>query len=251
MKQKRKLGRPTTLTPAKEVQLLKLVSQGKNFREACRALRLGYDVVWDRRAADPDFYDRSARAARLGTEANLEQAEARLKRSTNKRISVDRELAHHYRWKASKLLSAYKDRVGIDVQADGPVRATKLPRLEMARLFLFAIHEGSRNAPLPNFIEAVVYTLNLIAGAVRSRGEAKFDARLADVADGIGQVAKIVERRLVETQPALPAPKAEPSGVQDTARGPLDNVRPLKPAQEGQSKRGSSYSGSPGEWREV
>jgi hypothetical protein len=114
-KPKKKPGRPTTFTAKGEERLLKLVAEGKTFREACRDIGIDFKAVIGRRYADDGFHRRSARATLLGTEANLEMAETRLKKSTNKRISVDRELAHHYRWKASKLLSAYKDRMGIDM----------------------------------------------------------------------------------------------------------------------------------------
>lgn len=119
---KRKPGRPTTFTPKKEAELQKLVSAGANFREACRKLKIDYKQIVDRRFADDGFHRRCLRATIIGTEANLEMAEARLKRSTNKRISVDREIAHHYRWKASKLLVAYKDKVDIDLHGDLTVR---------------------------------------------------------------------------------------------------------------------------------
>lgn len=118
-KPKRKTGRPTKLTRKVEERLLKAVSAGATFREACRAARIDFHAVINMRFASDDFHRRSARATLLGTEANLELAETRLKRSTNRRIAVDRELAHHYRWKASKLLSAYKDRVGVDLGIDG------------------------------------------------------------------------------------------------------------------------------------
>lgn len=115
---KPKRGRPTTLTPALEESLFKLVSEGKTYKEACRTLRINYATVTTRKYTDDSFYRRSARATLLGTEANIEMAETRLRNSTNKRISVDRELAHHYRWKASKLLSAYKDRVDVRLDAE-------------------------------------------------------------------------------------------------------------------------------------
>ena len=56
----------------------------------------------------------------LGTEANLEECERRLKNSTNKRISVDRELAHHYRWKASRLIGTYRDKLEVTQPAPDP-----------------------------------------------------------------------------------------------------------------------------------
>jgi hypothetical protein len=116
--QKRKPGRPKVLTPEVQEKLAALVAEGATIREACKKLRIDRQAVLKERLSGSPLYGTLARATLLGTEENLELAEVRLKRSTNQRISVDRELAHHYRWKASKLLAAYRDRVDVDLKAD-------------------------------------------------------------------------------------------------------------------------------------
>lgn len=225
---KRKRGRPTTLTPAKEKALNRMVAQGATYREACRKLKINRDAIYERRMADDAFSAASARATLLGTEANLELAEERLKRSTNKRISVDRELAHHYRWKASKLLSAYKDQ--LNVRADvGVTLKSEESDEELARTFVFAMHEAVHKAPLPKFTNATVDALKTVAEALFWRGGGSSDPRLtrgdplyADLAEGIQEVARLVKSRLMPP----PAPAALPAPAEDPApRGPLDNVR--------------------------
>lgn len=227
--QKRKVGRPTTLTPAKVKALNRMVAQGATYREACRKLKINRDAVYERRMADDAFSAASARATLLGTEANLELAEERLKRSTNKRISVDRELAHHYRWKASKLLSAYKDQLSVRADVDVTVKAEEKSDEELAKHFLFAMHEAVHKAPLPEFINATVYALTTVAEALFWRGGGSSDPRLhrgdplyADLAEGIQEVARLVESRL--TAPPAPAALPAPAEKDVTPRGPLDNV---------------------------
>ena len=62
-----------------------------------------------------------SRAREAGVEANLEEVEELLRGANNKNISVVRELAHHLRWKASKLKPRnYGDRLSAEVS--GPVR---------------------------------------------------------------------------------------------------------------------------------
>ena len=143
-KPKRKPGRPSSLTPEREERLLKLVSSGKTIGEACRALRISRQAITDKRYVDDEFHKRSARATLLGTEANIEMCEERLRHSTNRRISVDRELAHHYRWKASKLLSAYKDRIGVDlgIEANVHVEDALLSEIENAKRLIFTLRVG-------------------------------------------------------------------------------------------------------------
>jgi Bacteriophage Sf6, terminase small subunit-like len=84
---------------------------GALFRLVSEAHRIRLAHLWD-----DEFRQRLARAREAGVEANLEEVEELLRRANNKNISVVRELAHHLRWKASKLKPRnYGDRLSAEV----------------------------------------------------------------------------------------------------------------------------------------
>ncbi len=142
-KAKGKRGRPHAITPTIEKQLLKRIAAGDTLQEACRSVGIHPDTLAAKRLAEEGFFQASARAILLGAESNLSMVETRLKKSTNRRISVDRELAHHYRWKASKLLSAYRDRLSVHDETPKPL-PDELTMLEYARRLAFVIRQGAQ-----------------------------------------------------------------------------------------------------------
>lgn len=80
-------------------------------------------------AADPDRSARVRDARRLAAEAWVEKAEQVLADAkTNFEFQKARELAHHYRWRASKISPQYNDKVVQEHTGPGggPVSITKI-----------------------------------------------------------------------------------------------------------------------------
>ena len=218
---RKKPGRPTKLTAEVRTAFLKLVRDGKTKNEACRSVRVSKEAVDDLRERDDRFHRQLARATIMGAEASLEYAEERLKRSTNKKISVDRELAHHYRWKASKLIGAYKDKVDIDLKADvqvqdnGPGKKTK------------PLHEAYKEMTVDEKIrwaKSQELSLNAIASHFR-------DAGLTHTAEAFFRVGELLLNEVTtqiegpKAPLALPAPSqtdSPPSRARDSESEVVD-----------------------------
>lgn len=140
-KPRKKRGRPTALTPRVEARLLKLITEGANVVNACRAVKISYAVLVLRDQTDAGFTQRLARAALYGAQFALAKAENRLARATPKNICVAREVALHWRWVASKLLPVYSDRIvhGIErMDGNAPVNL-----IDAARRMAFLIRAGA------------------------------------------------------------------------------------------------------------
>lgn len=151
-KKKRGPGRPTTLTPKAQRDLLERISSGKTMFSACKALKVRYMAVIEKRQTDHEFRAVLARAMEHGAQACLDEAEDLLRRATNRNIAQVRELAHHLRWKAARLLrGTYGDRIelagGLSV---GPMPDSKTA-LGRARRIYTAIFMGlkQQGAALP------------------------------------------------------------------------------------------------------
>jgi hypothetical protein len=111
-----KVGRPGTITPAVERELFDQVAEGTLMREASRRIGVEYRSLMRLGGEDRQRVSSASRAREAGVEANLEEVEELLRGANNKNISVVRELAHHLRWKASKLKPRnYVDRVSAEV----------------------------------------------------------------------------------------------------------------------------------------
>jgi hypothetical protein len=133
-KPKKKRGRPTVVTPEIEERVLAEVIRGAFVGQACAKVGIGYTTLVKREISDPDFGRLLARARVAGADLHVEQADAAIRKAkTHEDIAKARELAIHRRWRASKLVPAYSDRIGVDMRADVSVRGeSEKPWAEMA-----------------------------------------------------------------------------------------------------------------------
>lgn len=148
---RKKVGRPRKLTPELELILLREISEGKTIEDACNIVGISRQSMAVRRSEDDGFRDRLARAYLHGTVFSLDDAEHRLRHSNPKRIAIDREVAHHARWRASRLLPAFSDR--LRVTPDVPpvlikpwAEMTDMECIEMARGLRFILSSGDQAA---------------------------------------------------------------------------------------------------------
>jgi hypothetical protein len=195
-----KRGRPEVLTAQKETRLLNLVTEGSMLIDACRKVGISYRTVAKKEREDDPFCHRLARARVAGAAICLERAEKKLDRATNKNIQIVREQALHQRWKAAKLIPAYRDRVEMAVKPASPEpersfeQLTRLEKLDLARRQCFLLARFGKSMRddwgLPNLAEGF--------------------ALLA--AETMKQTQGVLEGRPLE-QPAalLPAPAEPPS----------------------------------------
>src|SRR5258705_486214 len=141
------MGRPATLTAETEPILFNLLATGLTIRESCAKALVAYASVALRRFSDEAFRDKLARAALHGCTFMLDEATHRLKHSSNKRISVDREWAHHVRWIAACRLAEYSKRLEISAPRPlHPTEAEQITQIEGARHLAFAIARGAHYA---------------------------------------------------------------------------------------------------------
>lgn len=107
------MGRPSSYTPELAERFCHGVAQGNLMLHVCRWPGMPSFPTVQRWAMNVDeFRARLARAREDGVEANLERAELAILNATPETIAIARELAHHLRWKASKLKPAtYGERV--------------------------------------------------------------------------------------------------------------------------------------------
>ena len=143
MTKKRKPGRPPVITPRVEERLLKGVTDGATVREVCRRLGIHYNTVAKKEYEDREFMGRLARARLAGAALCVDEAEDKLRKATPRNIAMVRELAHHLRWKASKLLPQYSDRVSVGLGAPGQPGEPR-SAIETARMMLFVLHDARR-----------------------------------------------------------------------------------------------------------
>jgi hypothetical protein len=113
-------GRPRNITPELEAVLFRGIAEGLTVRQACEAAGISYSSVARTAASDAGFRDRLARAYLHGSVFSLDDAEDRLRRATPKNIQVAREVAHHARWRASRLLPAFSDRLKVETTQEPP-----------------------------------------------------------------------------------------------------------------------------------
>lgn len=113
MTERRKRGRPRKLTPELETALFRGISQGKTIKDACKAAGISFQTVTQKRDEDQAFRDCLARAYLHGSVFSLDDAEHRLRHSSAQRIMVDREVALHARWRASRLLPQFSDKLKV------------------------------------------------------------------------------------------------------------------------------------------
>ena len=146
---RKKVGRPSTVTPQNEELLLRLITEGNNVVVACDKAGITYSAVKRREETDAEFTQRLAQASFYGTQYALARAEDRLEKATPKNISVVREIALHWRWVASKLLPVYRDRVGVALQAQIDVAQRKpTDMVAVAQRIAFIFAEAQAQMPV-------------------------------------------------------------------------------------------------------
>lgn len=134
-----KKGRPRKLTPELETVLFREISEGKTIQDACKAVGVSFQSIAVRRAEDEYFREKLARAYLHGTVFSLDDAEHRLRHSNPKRIAIDREVAHHARWRASRLLPAFSDKLRVTPDVPPVLPGEKFDLLSVARSIGFIL----------------------------------------------------------------------------------------------------------------
>jgi hypothetical protein len=154
------MARPPSLTPEREPDLFNLLATGLTIKDACRKAKVSYYSVALKKYTDETFRDKLARATLHGITFMLDEATHRLLHSSNKRISVDREVGHHVRWIASCRLAEYSKRLELTTPRPlHPTDADRVSQLEGARRVAFVMARGAhlaeqqRQPRLPVLIE--------------------------------------------------------------------------------------------------
>jgi hypothetical protein len=115
----KKMGRPKAITPEIEEKILTAVINGEFVGMACAKAGVGYSTLARKEIEDGPFGRLLARARVAGADLHVEEADRMIRESkTHEDIGRARELAIHRRWRASKLVPAYSDRIGVEVTAD-------------------------------------------------------------------------------------------------------------------------------------
>jgi hypothetical protein len=141
------MARPPSLTPEREPDLFNLLATGLTIKDACRKAKVSYYSVALKKYTDETFRDKLARATLHGITFMLDEATHRLLHSSNKRISVDREVGHHVRWIAACRLAEYSKR--LEISTPPPLHVTeaqKLSYMEVARRLHFVVARGAHYA---------------------------------------------------------------------------------------------------------
>src|SRR6267154_4861748 len=141
------MGRPRSITAEMETEFFNLVASGLTIQSACLKARISYTSVTTRKFTSEPFRLALARACISGCVFALDDAEHRLRTSSNKRIAVDREVAHHARWKAAALLPEYSKRLElVQPRPLHPTETEQITQIEGARHLAFAIARGAHYA---------------------------------------------------------------------------------------------------------
>lgn len=134
----RKRGRPIVITPELQDKLLTLITGGTTLREACRKLKIHHSTVARKEITEDVFATLVARARVAGAALCLDEAEDGLRKAKPADVMRARELASHLRWKASKLLPLYADR--LDLQATVEEKRGPVDILEVGRRLAYVLH---------------------------------------------------------------------------------------------------------------
>jgi hypothetical protein len=117
---KKRTGRPRSITPQLEPAIFDGIAAGLSIKAACQAAGCSYDSFSRLWAADEGFRNRAARAYLHGSVFFLANAENRLEAAKSDTIMVAREIAHHARWRAGRLIPAFSEKLAVGVtDADG------------------------------------------------------------------------------------------------------------------------------------
>jgi hypothetical protein len=133
---KRKMGRPTVYSEEVASTICHAMEAGKPIWAACDEAGIAFQTYFDWQRKNQEFSERTARARAKGADAYVDEAERILAAADNKSIQVARELAHHLRWKASKLAPRFSDRAQLELTGanGGPIEVSDARAKLLAKL---------------------------------------------------------------------------------------------------------------------
>jgi len=122
MAQRKKRGRPPTITQKIKQDIVDGMAQGRMLVDLCERHNISRSGVWRARQADQDFDLAFEHAASTGILAFLDDARKQLDLADSRdEILKRKELLRHAEWMAEKRLEMFQPMQRAEVKVDGPM----------------------------------------------------------------------------------------------------------------------------------